>query len=194
MRTARMGGDSMLVVDSEKAMQVRPRILVLFISAFACWVSAGAADHDTAANSNLQMSAELQKLFQQEMLALLTGTQTIAASLPVANWGAIAETSATIRHSYVLEKKVTRAQEDELSRLPSEFKSLDETFHLRAEKLERAAVARDAEAVAFQFSRLLESCTDCHAKYAQARFPAFGTTLALTSKQSHTERRSRRPW
>ncbi len=176
MRAARMGGDSMLLVDSEQAMQVRPRTLVLLISAFACWLNAGAADHAKIAGTNLQMSVELQKLFQQEMLALLTGTQTIAASLPVGNWGAIAETSATIRHSYVLEKKLTRAQKDELSRLPSEFKSLDETFHLRAEKLERAAVARDAEAVAFQFSRLLESCTECHTKYARAKFPAFGTT------------------
>ena len=112
---------------------------------------------------------------KQEMLALLTGTQTIAASLPMADWRVIADTSARMRHSYVLEKKLTQAQEEELSRLPSQFKSLDEAFHLRAEKLERAAVTRDAEAVAFQFSRLLEECTECHAKFAQGKFPAFGT-------------------
>lgn len=141
------------------------------IAIFACSPNAGGAGQ---ANPDLRLSADLQKLFQQEMLALLTGAQTIAASLPVGNWEAIVETSATMRHSYVLEKKLTPAQEDELSRLPDEFKSLDESFHLRTSKLERAAVARDAEAVAFQFSRLLESCTECHARFARAKFPALG--------------------
>lgn len=156
-------------------MGIRSRLLALMIAACAGWPDARAADHAAAAAGSLQMSVELRQLFQQEMIALLTGTQTIAASLPVADWQTIAATSATIRHSYVLERKLTRAQEDELARLPAEFQGLDATFHLRAEKLERAAVARDAEAVAFQFSRLLESCTECHSRYAREKFPAFGT-------------------
>ncbi len=155
-------------------MQARPHMLVLLVSAFACGLNAQAGDPAKLARSDVQMSADLRKLLQEEMLELLTGTQTIAASLPVANWKGITVTSARMRHSYVLERKLTRSQEDELSRLPDEFKALDEAFHLRAEKLERAAAARDAEAVAFQFSRLLETCTTCHTKFANTKFPAFG--------------------
>jgi hypothetical protein len=36
-----------------------------------------------------------------------------------------------------------------------------------------AAAAHDAELVMFHYSRLLESCTRCHAAYAGARFPGF---------------------
>ncbi|MFZ1805440.1 MAG: cytochrome c, partial [Nitrospira sp.] len=50
---------------------------------------------------------------------------------------------------------------------------LDEAFHLRAEKLAHAAKAEDAEAVSFQFSRLLDSCVVCHSTYAKSKFPNF---------------------
>ncbi len=92
--------------------------------------------------------------------------------MPVGNWKEIQETGAAMQKSYVLEKRLTREQEDELARLPEEFQALDEAFHLRAGKLEHAASAHDPEAVAFQFSRMLEECTTCHARFAKSRFPA----------------------
>lgn len=46
-------------------------------------------------------------------------------------------------------------------------------YHQRAEMLGAAAAAHDAELVMFHYSRLLESCTRCHAAYAGARFPGF---------------------
>jgi hypothetical protein len=55
---------------------------------------------------------------------------------------------------------------------------LDEDFHLRANNLKRAAMAHDAGAATFQFSRLLEACTTCHTRFAQTRFPAFGKRIA----------------
>ncbi len=154
-------------------MQASQFTRVLFVCAFACWVSAEAGESVEPARSDVPMSAGLQSLFRQEMLALLAGTQQIAAALPVANWKEIGATSAAMRHSYVLEKKLTPEQQDELERLPEEFRALDEAFHLRAGKLERAASAHDAESVAFQFSRLLEACTECHTKFSKTRFPAF---------------------
>lgn len=121
----------------------------------------------------VEMSPELRQLFQAEMRELLKGTRLIAESLPVANWDAIGTSAATMRDSYVLAKKLTGAQEAELSKLPEQFKALDEAFHLRADRLVAAAKARDGEGVAFQLSRLLETCVSCHATYAVTQFPGF---------------------
>jgi cytochrome c556 len=79
-----------------------------------------------------------------------------------------------MRESYIFEKKLTKAQEVELSKLPGELRALDEGFHVRAGKLAHAAMAKDAEAVSFQFSRLLDTCVACHTSYARAQFPQFG--------------------
>jgi cytochrome c556 len=75
-----------------------------------------------------------------------------------------------------MEKQLTPAQAKELEQaLPEGFKRLDAEFHQRAEKLGAAAGAHDPELTAFHFSRLVESCTKCHAAYAQSRFPGFAS-------------------
>ena len=95
-------------------------------------------------------------------------------SLAAADWKSIEETSQNIRASYIMEKKLTDAHAKELEQaLPENFKQLDREFHQRAEKLGAAAAAHDPELVAFQYSRLIESCADCHSAYAQTRFPGF---------------------
>lgn len=122
---------------------------------------------------SLNMSPDLQQLFQAEMRELLLGTQRIAGALPVANWDGIADSAMAMRHSYVLEKKLTPAQRHDLENLPEQFKVLDEAFHRRAEKLAQAAKAKDAEAVSFHFSRLMDTCVACHSTYAKTKFPNF---------------------
>jgi hypothetical protein len=71
------------------------------------------------------MSPDLQQLFQAEMRELLLGTQTIAGFLPIANWDGIASSAMAMRASYVLEKKLTTAQRQNLEKLPEQFKALD---------------------------------------------------------------------
>lgn len=154
-------------------MQAGQLTRVLVVCAFARCLSAEAAEPVSAATSNVPLSAGLHTLYRQEMVELLAATQRVAAALPVANWKEIESTAVAMRHSYVLEKKLTREQQDELTRLPKEFQRLDEAFHVRAGKLEHAARVHDAESVAFQFSRLLEACTACHTQFAQTRFPGF---------------------
>ena len=122
---------------------------------------------------SLNMSPDLQQLFQAEMRELLLGTQHIAGALPVANWDGIADSAMAMRNSYVLEQKITTAQRHDLERLPEQFKAFDEAFHLRAEKLAHAAKAKDAEAVSCHFSRLLDTCVACHSTYAKTKFPNF---------------------
>ena len=72
-----------------------------------------------------------------------------------------------------MRQRLTDSQRQELSsRLPEPFKHLDQRFHHQADSLSRAATARDPVLSAFWLSRMLESCTRCHAAYAGARFPA----------------------
>jgi len=146
-------------------------IVVVAIATFAA--SKALPAEPSTPTTSLKMSPDLQQLFQAEMRELLLGTQTIAASLPIANWDAIASSAMAMRASYVLEKKLTTAQRQDLEKLPEQFKALDEAFHLRAEKIAQAAKVKDAEAVSFQFSRLLDTCVACHSIYAKARFPDF---------------------
>lgn len=122
---------------------------------------------------SLNMSLDLQQLFQAEMRELLLGTQHIAGALPIANWDGIADSAMAMRNSYVLEQKLTTTQRHDLEQLPEQFKAFDEAFHLRAEKLVHAAKAKDAEAVSFHFSRLLDTCVACHSTYAKTKFPNF---------------------
>jgi cytochrome c556 len=59
--------------------------------------------------------------------------------------------------------------------LPPRFKALDAVFHDRAGKLGSAAAAHNAKLVVAQYSRMLESCTVCHAEFAKSRFPNFAS-------------------
>ena len=123
---------------------------------------------------SVELSPGLRDLLRTEMREIAGGMQDIALSLATADWKAIQETSTKMRASYILEKELTPAQEKELAEaLPERFKQLDAEFHQRAERLGSAAAAHDPELVAFQYSRLVESCAVCHSAYARSRFPGF---------------------
>jgi hypothetical protein len=116
-------------------------------------------------------------LLRAEMSEIAGGVQGIALSLAIADWTSVQETSKKIRASYIMEKKLTAAQARELEHaLPGHFRQLDREFHRRAEKLGEAAAIHDAELAAFEYSRLIESCTRCHAAYARSRFPGFAAS------------------
>lgn len=125
---------------------------------------------------DIKLSPDVLNLLRAEMGEIAGGIQGIALSLATADWMSIQETSRKIRASYIMEKQLTAAQAKELERaLPDHFKQLDTEFHQRAEKLGVAAAAHDPELVAFQYSRLIESCALCHSAYAKSRFPGFSS-------------------
>ena len=129
-----------------------------------------------AVRQDIKLSPDVLNLLRAEMGEIAGGIQGIALSLATADWMSIQETSTKIRASYIMEKKLTAAQAKELEQaLPDHFKQLDTEFHQRAEKLGVAAAAHDPELVAFQYSRLIESCTLCHSTYAKSRFPGFSS-------------------
>lgn len=148
------------------------RSLVTVALVFVAFAS-GHGQQSAVTPTGLSMSPELLELFRAEMRELLGASQAISMALPVGDWAHIAATSEKMRMSYILEKKLTEAQREELDNLPERFKRLDEQFHLRTEKLAHAASEKDAELTVFYFARLLEDCAGCHAAYAQQRFPGF---------------------
>lgn len=124
--------------------------------------------------AGVALSAGTLNLLREEMREISAGMQGLALAIASADWQAIHETSARIRESYIMERRLTPAQARELdSALPARFRMLDADFHARADRLGAAAAARDAELAVFHYSRLLESCTVCHAEFARARFPGF---------------------
>jgi cytochrome c556 len=154
----------------------KPLSTAVFASLLLALSATAHAAQPAAASTDVHLSPPLRGLLQQEMREVAHGTQTLAIALASADWKTLADTSAKIRASYILEKKLTAAQRQELERaLPAEFKQLDAEFHARAEKLEQAARARDHEQAAFHYSRMIENCAACHSAYAKARFPGFAS-------------------
>ncbi len=132
--------------------------------------------HAAGQSADLRLSPQVRSLLQEEMREVARGTQALAFALAAADWKTLHDTSAKIRASYILDRKLTPAQRLELEHaLPAGFKQLDADFHARAQKLALAAEARDHELAAFHFSRMVESCAACHSTYAKTRFPGFVT-------------------
>jgi cytochrome c556 len=146
----------------------------MILSSVAVGAGTIAAEEHQAHHREIALSPELLKVLRAEMQEISTGVQRLALALATADWKGIQETSDNIRKSYVMEKKLTPEQTEELEHvLPERFKKLDAEFHQRAAKLGAAASVHDAELVTFHYSRLVESCVQCHIAYAQSRFPGF---------------------
>lgn len=152
----------------------KPRSIIAMASLLLVSLSPAYAQQPMAADGDVQLSPKLRELLRAEMREIATGTQTIALALATADWKTVVSTSAKIRSSYILDKRLSAAQRLELERvLPYQFKELDERFHARADMLGAAASAHDPELATFHFYRMLESCATCHSAFAKTRFPGF---------------------
>jgi hypothetical protein len=158
------------------------RVTLLFIGLLSLCVGAVNAQEVPATKSDLQLSPDLVELLRAEMREILIGVQSLPVGIATADWKSVADTSAIITGSYILEQKLTPAQKTELNiSLPEHFKRLDAQFHLEAKKLEAAALNHDAQLATFHYYRLIETCTACHTNYAPSRFPGF----SALKKHSH---------
>ena len=123
----------------------------------------------------IALGPDLLTLLQAEMREITTGVQKIPVAIAQGDWETLAQTSESIRSSYIMAKALTKEQKEALkSNLPARFKQLDSAFHSRAGMLKHAAEARDFELASYHYSRLIESCAQCHSLYARDRFPGFG--------------------
>ncbi|MCG6867806.1 MAG: hypothetical protein LJE91_03490 [Gammaproteobacteria bacterium] len=152
---------------------LNPAACIILVTISLGCVSASAQETHLPQN-NFRLSPQLIELLRAEMRMLLTGIQSIASGIATADWNSVADKSAQISASYILEQKLTPAQREELdTSLPEHFKRLDSEFHLEAKKLEAAATSHDQQLATFHCYRLIETCTSCHALYAASRFPGF---------------------
>ena len=155
-------------------MRILDHAVRIFLVPMVLICTSASAQEKQPAQHDLHLSPQLAELLRAEMRALLTGIQAIASGIASADWKTVADNSAQIRTSYILDQKLTPALREELDdSLPEHFKRLDSNFHLEAGKLEAAATSYDSQLATFHYYRLLESCTTCHALYASSRFPGF---------------------
>jgi hypothetical protein len=115
----------------------------------------------------------LREALAQEMVALQNGMMSIIPAFTSGDWALVAETGKQMEQSYIMKQALSAEQLDELHHvLPPQFLELDAQFHYLAGMLSHAANNRKPELAAFYFSRMLETCTACHARFATEKFPA----------------------
>lgn len=130
--------------------------------------------HHGHGGQGIALSKELKGLLGEEMNAIQQGMMDLSPAIAAGEWGRIGEIARQIEGSFIMKRKLTPAQRDELHRaLPEGFRELDGRFHATAAMLAHVAEVRDAELASFYYYRLTEACTQCHARYAGERFPGF---------------------
>jgi hypothetical protein len=121
------------------------------------------------------LQPDLLALLQAEMREITIGIQKIPVAIAQADWETLVQTSESIQSSYIMAKALTKEQAEALeSGLPARFKQIDSDFHKRAGDLAQAAEAKNFELASYHYSRLVESCAQCHSLYATTRFSGFG--------------------
>lgn len=140
---------------------------------------AGAADEPEPVAPHL--TPRLQKLFAQEMAAVLRASEQIVAALAAGDHAAVAKNAQEIHDSFILDKNLTAQDRRDLdAAVPPAFLELDGAFHQMAAKLVEAARHQDLDLQTHYFSRMLETCQTCHSRYATDKFPAFGGKAPAT--------------
>ncbi len=131
-----------------------------------------AAQNNSGATENL--SPELRQLLIKEMRAIEKAMIKIIPAIAAGNSMEIANIANNIEKSYILTASLTTKQKNELQeKLPLSFLQLDEKFHYYSGMLAHVALNKKTELVGFYFSKLLESCSNCHSEHAKHKFPNF---------------------
>lgn len=163
--------------------RAQPLSVLVIAAALASTPPAAQAAAAAGAAASSRPSAELRAFLQGEMREVATGVQAIVVALASADWKALESSAVKIRDSYLAHQQLPEALREELERsLPEGFHAIDAAFHDRADRLAKAAVARDADLAVVQFYRLTEACIACHSQYAPYRFDGFG------AEESHNHR------
>lgn len=130
-----------------------------------------------------RLTPKLQKLFAEEMNAILQACQQLIPPLVAGDHATVAKHAQAIHDSFILEKNLTAQDRKHLeSAVPQAFLDMDGAFHRVAAKLAEAAQRKDTDLQIHYFGRLLEYCGTCHRRYASDKFPAQdGNTPAVHS-------------
>ncbi len=150
----------------------------------------GADHHDHGMKKELSavesLSPGLRKLLTDEMFALQSGMMDVIPAFVSGNWSEVEHIATKMKNSYIMKQKITPEQVKELhSSLPEAFVKQDQEFHYLAGMLSHAAKNRKKELVAFYFSRMGESCLNCHAQFAKHKFAGFKGLKEKTHNNHH---------
>lgn len=150
------------------------QIFVAVITALILFASTIAAD---PVGPNL--TPRLKVLLTDEMQQVAEATGDIALAIASGDHENVHRLAAAVRDSFILKQSLTEQdKKDLMNAVPAEFVALDRSFHELAGSLATQAEAKNSELQNFYFSRMLETCTECHAQFATDRFPGFAAKRA----------------
>ena len=122
----------------------------------------------------LPLSPKYRAALVAEMAGVNEGIAELSGFLAMGEWDVAAQRAEHIRDSYIMKQKLSRVELKELERvLPADFVEKDCQFHHHADGLAQAAMEHNYELEVFYFSKMMEGCGDCHARYAAHVFKGF---------------------
>lgn len=131
-----------------------------------------------------KLTARLKELLTQEMQHLAKATGKLALAIATGDHTSANKLGIAARDSFILKKSLsTQDKKDLVSAIPPEFVALDKRFHDLADKLAQAADMKDSELQSFYYSKMVEACISCHARFASDRFP--GLHLGHSGHHKH---------
>jgi hypothetical protein len=106
------------------------------------------------------------------MQQVAQATAELALAIAAGNHASANQLAIAVRDSFILKKSLTEQDKKDLMRaVPPQFVALDRRFHDLAGKLASAAERKETELQGFYYSKMLEACVSCHARFASDRFP-----------------------
>ncbi|MCB1675672.1 MAG: hypothetical protein KDI01_05250 [Halioglobus sp.] len=143
-------------------------ILLIVVSAFTVQAD------PVRSNVVETLSDPIREILQQEMTLIQSAVMDIIPAYAAGDTGEITRIAKSIQDSYILNQRLSNQQHHELhEKLPPDFILLDKKVHYYAGMIGEAAQQRKYEQIGFYLSRLTESCSECHNRYARHRFPIF---------------------
>lgn len=153
-----------------RGAQVKLKIVVA-IAALIVFIGANAADP-----VGPKLTPRLKILLADEMQQVAEATSDLALAIAAGDHATVNRLASAVRDSFILKQSLTEQdKKDLMSAVPAGFIALDRSFHGLAGKLAGQADKQDTELQNYYFSRMLETCTACHAQFATDRFPGLAT-------------------
>ena len=119
------------------------------------------------------LSQELRGLLSSEMVQIEQGMHQIFSHMIRGEYEKVNKLALKIRDSFILRKKLTKSQKNELRQLPKAFLELDQSFHETAGDLANAAEFGDKDTVVEYYQKMAGKCVQCHSTFATHRFKNF---------------------
>lgn len=120
------------------------------------------------------LSVEVRAALQKEMLFIDSAMKDILSANAAGDLEKVANIAKQIEESFILNKSLSNKQKHELhTKLPDGFLKLDQEFHYMAGMLGHVAESKKSELISFYYSKLFESCANCHKSYAKHKFKKF---------------------